>query len=332
MKDGYIFEVMTEHVPVFRNLFETLSDVLDETTITFIKPDKPIDNSKNEDSDCEDTIAENNKNGKREEGGIRILEENKDKTVIIYVRLKATKENFYKFDCNYDKYSIGLDPTTMYTYLKNIDKEGIMSLYISEVNKHVLYLEVSNSEKQSNSTYDLKLMDLNQISQEIPKPSFDIIVEMRTDEFNTICKDLSQFSKYIAIECTENKIDFKCKGTAGNITRSFNNAGSLKEGSVNIIINNDDTDDKKKSPKIVREIFDLSNIVMFNKCKSMSNTVRILLKNKFLMFIRYEVAAFGSMLVGFVPVNRELLNKNMNYDEKYDKYYSDALTNIKMKK
>ena len=53
MKEGRIFEYTMEHIPVFRSLFEILSGVLHELVMNHIKPPKPIDAEKQDDSDKE---------------------------------------------------------------------------------------------------------------------------------------------------------------------------------------------------------------------------------------------------------------------------------------
>jgi proliferating cell nuclear antigen PCNA len=368
MKEGRIFEYMLEHTntAVFRNLFEVLGLVLHELRMTHIKPSKPVNNdvesaSESESDEEEDTnrtddvitnsdteadsdtdkkpkkksakpivektksknktkVKPSNSNVKVEQGGIKILEINDYKTIIVHVRLNA--DAFYSFDSKYDSYTIGLEPQTMFNFIKNIDKDGIMTVFVAESNKQVMNIELKNLEKKKRSVYEFKLMDLNENKYEIPSPQFDIIVEMKTDEFHNICKEMVNHGKYMAIECTEKKIEFKCKGNSGVIRQEFENGAG-----VLITINNDGK--KNVEPKIIREVYDLNNIVMFTKCRNLCNTIQILLKNNNAMFIRYEIATLGAMQVGFVPVNEDNLNKNMNYDESFDKYYSEP--NLKLK-
>ena len=74
--------------------------------------------------------------------------------------------------------------------------------------------------------------------------------------------------------------------------------------------------DKNTGPKIISEYFDLHNIIMFNKCRTLCSTIQIFLKNKYPMFIRYKVATLGTMQVGFTPVQEDKINKNLNDNQK----------------
>jgi hypothetical protein len=43
------------------------------------------------------------------------------------------------------------------------------------------------------------------------------------------------------------------------------------------------------------------------------------------MFIRYEIASYGVMNVGFNPANENLVNKHANYDNnKFDPFYKTS--------
>ena len=77
---------------------------------------------------------------------------------------------------------------------------------------------------------------------------------MKTDDFHIMCKEMSTHGKYMAITCTEKKLEFKCKGNSGVIKKEFENGGS-----VTITLKNDGTV-KKNESKIISEIYDLHNI------------------------------------------------------------------------
>jgi proliferating cell nuclear antigen PCNA len=365
MKEDRIIEYKIEHTNTsnFRNLFEVLGQVLHEVRLTHIKPLKPVRNDEDSNSEEDDDEETNNKevsesdnsddnsdsesddgsdvpkkkindkkktivakkpmqwdSSKKDQGGIKILEINDYKSIIVHVRLIA--ENFFKFDCKYDSYTIGLEPQTMFNFIKNIDKEGVMTVYINENKKQIMNIELNNQEKKNKSTYEFKLMDLNENKHEIPPPQFDVIVEMKTDEFHNMCKEMHTHGKYMAIVCTEKKIEFKCKGNSGVIKKEFENGGS-------VVISLKSDGKKTSEPKIISEVYDLQNITAFNKCRSLCTYIQLLLKNKYPMFVRYEVATLGVMQVGFVPVNEDNINKNMNYNEKNDQFYTEPA--IKMK-
>ena len=255
---------------------------------------------------------------KENTGGIRILEVNDHSTIIVYVKLIE----FIKFDCKYPSYTIGLDPQSLYNFIKNIDKDGKMSISVNETNKGTMNIDLHNKVKQKLCSYMFKLMDLDIKPFNIPPPEFDIIIdEMKTDEFHNMCKEMAD-GRYLRVTCTEKKIEFRCKSSSGEKKREYENGGS-------ITISFTGSDDKNAGPKIISEYFDLHNIIMFNKCRTLCSTIQIFLKNKYPMFIRYKVATLGTMQVGFTPVQEDKINKNMNYDDKNDQFYNKP--QLKMK-
>ena len=285
------------------------------------------DKSEKSDKSQKDEKDEKEDNDKMQ-GGIKIVEVNDFESIIIIIRLYAN--NFFKFDSKKPKYSVGLDPTTMFNVLKNIDKNGQMTVYVNEATKQTINIELQNNEKKSKESSDFKLMDLDERKITPLPPEFDIIVEMKTEDFHNMCKNLLTYGQFVIIECTDKKIEFKCKGSSGNLgnaRKEFEHDPNGEDGTVNIKVH---PKKNKNEPIIIREIYDLNDICLFQKCKTLSTNIQILLKNEYIMFIRYEIASYGVMNVGFNPANENLVNKHANYDNnKFDPFYKT--TEVKYK-
>jgi proliferating cell nuclear antigen len=260
---------------------------------------------------------------KKPAGGIKILTVNDNKTLILYVKLLS--QNFLEFNCKYENYDIGIDLVQVYNYLRNIDKDGILNGYIEEADKQRIVFQVVNTEKGSESKYRLKLMDINKKEYEIPPPDFDMVVHMKTEEFHKMCRDMATIGSYMAITCSDKKIEFACKGNVSDLNKTYINGDNVK-----IMGSSDKKGDKKGEVKIVREVYELRNLLLFNKCTNLCDNIQILLKNRYPLFIRYTVASLGDMTVGLVPIDETALTKNTNYDEGDDKYYEDE-DKVKMK-
>jgi hypothetical protein len=287
---------------------DTKSDTETEEKVITKKSDKKLQKANNE-----------------KKGGIKIVEINDFESIVIILKLDAI--NFFKFDCKKPTYSIGLDPSIMFNILKNIEKDDQMTVFVNDANKQYLNIELQNGKKKCKSSYDFKLMDLDERKISPIPPEFDILIEMKTVDFHNVCKELSTFSQFMIVECTDKKIEFKCKGNICNTKKEFEHDPDGDEGTVNIKLN---PNRKKNEPIIIREIYDLNDICMFQKCKSISTNMQILLKNENLMFIRYFIASYGTMTVGFNPANEKLVDKHANYDgNKFDPFYKT--TEVKYK-
>ena len=314
-----------------------VSDTSNSKKTKSVKSKKESDNESNSESDAKSdtetkekalTKKSDNKLQKannEKKGGIKIVEINDFESIVIILKLDAI--NFFKFDCKKPTYSIGLDPSIMFNILKNIEKDDQMTVFVNDANKQYLNIELQNGKKKCKSSYDFKLMDLDERKISPIPPEFDILIEMKTVDFHNVCKELSTFSQFMIVECTDKKIEFKCKGNICNTKKEFEHDPDGDEGTVNIKLN---PNRKKNEPIIIREIYDLNDICMFQKCKSISTNMQILLKNENLMFIRYFIASYGTMTVGFNPANEKLVDKRANYDgNKFDPFYKT--TEVKYK-
>ena len=311
------------------------TDVSDASNSKKSKSAKKSDNDSQSESNSESETEEKaitkksdnklQKANNEKKGGIKIVEINDFESIVIILKLDAI--NFFKFDCKKPTYSIGLDPSIMFNILKNIEKDDQMTVFVNDANKQYLNIELQNGKKKCKSSYDFKLMDLDERKISPIPPEFDILIEMKTVDFHNVCKELSTFSQFMIVECTDKKIEFKCKGNICNTKKEFEHDPDGDEGTVNIKLN---PNRKKNEPIIIREIYDLNDICMFQKCKSISTNMQILLKNENLMFIRYFIASYGTMTVGFNPANEKLVDKHANYDgNKFDPFYKT--TEVKYK-
>lgn len=261
-------------------------------------------------------------NTSTKKGGMKILTLNEQKTLILHAKLHS--DRFLKFDCKYELFNLGINLVEVHSFMRNIDRDGVLSMYIDEDNKQRIIFQVLNSEKGVDSKYKLKLMDINKKQYNIPPPDFDMHVTMSCEEFHKMCREMNNLGSYLAITCSSNKIEFACKGNSSECEKTYVNGGS-----VSIRVSKRD-DKKNNEPKIVREVYELKNINLFNKCVNLCDTVELRLRNKYPLFITYTVGCLGEMTVGLTPADEGLIAKGANYNEEDEKYY-ESENNIKMK-
>lgn len=356
-KRPLLVEVETENIIELRVLLETLKDVLHDTNVSFIADTEPIVASnqetqqheeepkteKNKNSEDhhkekkhkhkdskkqkkqEETPQQNEENKdeqqkdgekKPEKGGIKIMTFDEQKTLLIFVKLDA--KQFLKFNVKRPVVDAGIDLTQLYKFFRSI-KEGILSINIDEDNEHYIMLNVYNDEQKSSNEYKLKLMDLNNRIFKLPPQKFTMTVTMDCGEFHRLCRELNQISEHMEITCTSKKITFSSSGDSASNIRTYENCnGRESNKGVKIRCTNKDA----SKVEIVRAIFALKNLVMFNKCTNLCTEIQLFLKNEYPLFIDYSVATLGHMTIGIVPVDEKTIHKTSqnNYDNiHYDK-------------
>lgn len=298
---SYIVKVVTEHANDLKILFEVLKEVLHEFKLIFIKDEEKDEKAKDD-------------NHKQCVGGIKIFELDEYKTLFIFVKLDA--DQFVEFKVKYPTYEVGLDLVQLHKYLKTIEnKDTIMTIYVDKDDSQNIVFETENKVKNSSSKYAQKVMDLDDDTGKMPsQTSCDLVVTMETNDFHKICREMSNFSDYMAITCTSKKIIFRCDGDSCSYTKSFSNDD---EDGINIFI-----PDEKNKNVIVNALFELKYLITFNKCVSLCNKIQIYLRNgNFPMFINYSVASLGQMIIGLSPIDEKTIKRNVDYDEAMEKNY-----------
>lgn len=347
MNNNTIVDIQTDHCSVFKTLFEVLKETLNDITLDIVrdpdqkkeeeKPDDKIkkktkskeksgskdkkkrdkdkeDDQENEEEKSEqDTKIENK--GKPSAGGIKIIALDEHQTLLIYVKLDADK--FVNFYVKPEVHSIGLDITQFHKFMKTIDKESIMRIYINENDKNYIVFDLQNNVKNNNVVYKQKLLDIDDTSRKLPKDaSFQMSVTMDTSDFRKICTEMNQFSEYVEILSTNNEITFKCQGDSNSYIKTFkNSATGVRIKSLK--------NDKTNGPNIVQGIYSLKHLVSFGKCVNLCDEVELYLKNKYPLFISYGIGLLGKMLVGLTPIDEKAINKDEDYNDENDQYYDE---------
>ena len=232
--------------------------------------------SEDEDSDDDDAEKKKKKdakddNKKSEKGYIKTLAADPTKTVFVHLRLEA--KNFDIFKCKQKKKIIGVNLGNFHKLMKSMDKDDNLTLFIKKEDDHNLWIRRYNSNKKKDTIDNINLIDLDKERFDIPPTAFEAVIKMPSAEFHKVCREMSNIADYVEIQCVNNKIIFKCKGDTSGRRITYEDDDSDDESDSEY-----EKDKKKKSiikikhahqdskkPLIVREIYELSKITLFNK-------------------------------------------------------------------
>jgi proliferating cell nuclear antigen PCNA len=276
-----IFSCKTTHPIPLKLLVEVLQNVIPETTLIINGQDPEHPSNY----------------------GLEISTNDTSKT--IFIRLQLNGSEFSQFHTKLLKYNIGLNLSDLNTIIfKTIDSSTTsIALSISESDKQNLNIDICDEKKLKNTNFKFKIMDLNYVYRKPITTEYDVIITMSNSEFHKICKEMSVMSDYVDIKCTEKQIIFTCVGDIASRESVY----KVENGGISIEWKSD------VKTKIVQAIFELKNIVLFNKCNTLCQNIIILMKNDYILSIIYEIASFGRLNVSFSPVKDEHI-KNTNYD------------------
>lgn len=306
-------EAQIIHIIPFKSVFEVLKEVLPEAVLEFIKEpiiktdqtDKKTGNKKkkkkNDDGECDDDDVD-----QKYEGGIRVLSVNLTKTVMIYIKLDIRE--FSVFKCK-KKHEIGIDLHTFFKLIKSVDKGDTLTLYFDDDNKQFLGLTTHNAEKNFTQHDKIKIMDLNRSFAKRPSVQrYDMSVTMPASDFHKLCRDMSNLSSKMEMTCTQTSIKFACEGDCVVREKIYYTAGIDKKN-INIKPTSD------SSPTILQGVYELSDLVLFNKCSSLCGDVEISMKNNNPLILKYIIGTVGKAMLCISPIDDEQFKKS---DEQFD--------------
>lgn len=240
------------------------------------------------------------------ENEISIATSNESKSIYIKLIFKASE--FNKFYTKYERLELGINLDHLNTHISSMANSSVLSLYINENDKQTLCIEGYNSKENSITKSELKLMELNYQEKKRKKLNVSVYVLMKSSIFYNICKEMKSISDYVDIKCTTNKLIFSCKGDSGKKERTC----TEKEGGISI--------EWEEVPyKLVHGIYELKNIILFDKCVKLSKQVLILMNNDDdILSIKHVIANLGEMIIVFAPYDEDKITNNYNYSDDED--------------
>ena len=276
------------------------------------KKDKKIKKQKNN----SDSDADEDKKREENRGEIKILTADPNQVMITFIRLYGSA--FKKFVVFPEKYSVGLNLDELFKYIKNVDKEGTMSIHIdSDDTQHIIFDVKSENSTSQESICELRVLNLSTKKDKRIETDVSMAVRINCQAFHKACKDLMQFSQFVEITCDPSQLAITCKGDLSNHKRIFKVDGTETGIAIKIVKNDDDT-----VPNIIRLVFDLKYINSMYKCASLCEDMEIYLNTDTVMFLKYGIKIIGEMTVGISP-SRKKKEQTDNYDEADDEYYQD---------
>ena len=248
--------IKTVQIAPFRILMGALKDILLETNIVFTKQ------------------------------GIKIINMDKTHTILVHLFLKA--ENFEFFECKEEKIIVGVNILHLFKLITTIDNDDTLTIYIEndDYNEGIvteLGLKFENGTIKQSKIQKLKLIEPEQDELEIPDVKFSSVINMPSNDFQKIIRDLANISEKIEIKSVEDELIFKCSGqfAKAEIRRSENNANMQ-------ILN-------KQHNKIIQGEYSLKNLLYFIKCTNLCNQIEIYLENNRPLIVKYNVASLGEI-------------------------------------
>ena len=264
----YVLELKTVHSHIFRVLFEALKEILTDVNIIF------------------------------NDSGMKIFAMDSSHCVMVHLKLDADKfrQTGGHFYCE-KELSIGVNLNCLWKLIKTVGNGGdVISWYIEKDKQDTLHIRIDNAEKGSQTNFKLRLLDLDEDEIELQRDiDFDNEITMPSQDFQKLCRDMSNLADELEIKMCGQRLEFSCKGDFAEQDTII--GPSTDEGGVDF--------SKYSNGKIIQGTFSLKYLLQFTKATNLCNSIKILIENDLPLVMEYSVASLGSLKFLLAPKNKK---------------------------
>lgn len=177
--DGNILEIKTMQASTFKQVIDSLKEILMDVNLEF------------------------------DETGMKIVA--LDNTHVVLVHLKLDAEKFEVYHCEKKLY-VGINMLKLHMLIKTIGNNDMLTLYVEKNDPNHLGIRIENQLKNLRTTYKLSMLDINVLNMSIPPADFETIITMPSVEFQKIIRDMHNLAEFIEIRNVGHQLCFSCKG------------------------------------------------------------------------------------------------------------------------
>jgi len=252
---------------VIRILFETLKDVIFETTF-IVGPT-----------------------------GIKATSMDSSKSSLVYLKLDAG--SFEEFYASRADIPLGISMQSMFKLIKTAGNSDILTLFVRTDTPHELGICIENAERKSKTIYSLKLLDTDVQDINVPEFSYESVITLPSAGFQRLCRDMQHLAPTVCIESHPTKIVLSCKGDFASQTTVLGDQGdsameSDQSTGHDIRIQSSTTD-------VIRSSYSLKYLTLFGRSSALSNAMTIYIKKDHPLVLDFNAGSLGSLKFLLTP-------------------------------
>jgi proliferating cell nuclear antigen len=240
----------TIQASAFRTVFEVLKDIINDVNLIF-RPE-----------------------------GLTIVTLDTARVTLVHLFMPA--ENFEEYHCDHEQ-TAGLNVSNTYKLLKSVTNTDTLTMNIDDT--YLLRIHIENSAKKSSTSFDFKLLDINDDMLSVPEIEMNILTTIPSIDFQRITRDMNNLANDIRITRTLDTLELECEG------------GFASQKTVIECV-------EPGGSKSLGNIFSLKYINMFTRATSLCASVQLLQhdndENMPIVF-RYTVANLGELKFYLAP-------------------------------
>jgi proliferating cell nuclear antigen len=263
-----IFEIKTLKSVIIKNVFEVIKPYIKETNILI--------NSE----------------------GMKISTLDNSKVSLTYIKLNSDK--FESYICN-KPVILGIDTSTFFKTIKSTNRRETITFYMDENDEDKLGVELCDPFMGKIKDYKIPLLVLENKVINIQEMSFDYVINVPSEQFQQIIKDIQLLEgKVVEIKSINKQLVFSCSDGLAEFKTAISEIDESVNRDQKALLQQNGEDVKsikfhKSNDIIVQGKFKLSHLMNFIKASHLCDNMNILLTNDKPLVLEYYVADLGIM-------------------------------------
>jgi proliferating cell nuclear antigen len=247
-----------------------------------------------------------------DEKGIRLSMFDTNKKIGLDIDLNYENFSLYKFNTalveklnrennnteNGNKLFIGINQSHFHKMLKSIKKKDSIALFIDDSSPTDLGIKIIPKEKNRITTSFIKIQNIHQLEVDFPE-GYKKPVIVPSNEYQKMCKDMSNIGNVINVESKKYTIKFGC------------NAGSVYSREVIFGEADEDFIDDEKEIKEVKQEYDTEQLTRIAKIAGLSGSMQIYQTEDLPVLFRSAIGSLGKISI-YVKSKKEIEQDERN--------------------
>jgi proliferating cell nuclear antigen len=218
--------------------------------------------------------------------GMRVMAMDGSQVALVHLKLYADRFEYFKCE---QTFHVGLNMLNLFKLIKTVTNMDSLTFYIDDDNPNEFGIRIENADRNSHTTFNLKMLDIDEAEIRIPDIQLDSVITMPSNDFQRICRDMYHIADYIEISTSDHMLKLSC---SGDFASQETLIGEASHGLV-FSRTNEDEDITGK--------FSLKYINLFTKSTNLSNNLQIFLKKGYPFMLKYNVANLGDIMFCLAP-------------------------------
>ena len=204
--------------------------------------------------------------------GMRIVTLDTARAALVDVNILA--DNFEEYECDREIYA-GVNITNMFKLLKTISNSDILTIFIDS--NEFMDIHIENSQKHTNTSFRLKLLDIDEERIQVPSINMSFITTIPSSDFQRICRDMNNLATEVHIIRKNNRLIIQCEGDFASQKTEIN----CNDENVDVHL---------------QGVYSLKYLNLFTKATGMCAILQIMQErdNQF-MVLKYNIANLGEL-------------------------------------